>query len=654
VSHSSSATGSAPATSASLRASDSKHRADIDGLRSVAVLSVLFFHVGYSTFSGGWVGVDVFFVISGFLITRLIRDEIDAGSFSFAKFYTRRARRLFPAFIVTVTSSFVAGCVIFDPVYLQRFAGEVLYTLVGISNIFFWREGGYFAVAADYKPLLHTWSLGIEEQFYLLWPLAMVLTFRYLRRYAWLPLTLALVVSLFTADHEFYVGNENAVFFLLPSRVFEFAIGAMFVWLVERRSPRNFVRELALLLGLGMVLVAAVGFTPATPFPSLYALLPCVGAGLAMFGGSAKYAGRILTNAPMVAIGKISYSLYLVHWPIIVFYKYHRLEPLTPFEQASICAVSIALAAAMFLLVEQPVRTRAQTKALSRSEFGLRCASIAIALMVPAAVVWAKGGLLWRGSGVEISPVQIEQVEERRKELQVDEAMRKSSFSSNGDVPRLLFVGDSHSGDIAAALFLTLGADRFQYARLGFDDPCFSSTDTRHWSLRVVGTQSSCEAQLELLKRSPAVADASYIFIANYWSEDTIKGFDQGVSILKGLTKAQIVVVGQNAVFPTFDASLRYLSAGELARLNNLLFAQRSAVDLRINEELRRLAAANGLAFIDRESLVCSNRAASCQVVASSGKLLYTDRSHWSFEGLRIFGAMMVDKYGQIFQAAPR
>jgi peptidoglycan/LPS O-acetylase OafA/YrhL len=630
----------------------STYRADIDGLRSVAVLSVLFFHVGYTSFGGGWVGVDVFFVISGFLITRLISDEIDSGSFSFARFYTRRARRLFPAFIATVASSFVAAGLIFDPVHLQRFAGEVLYTLAGISNIFFWREGGYFAVAADYKPLLHTWSLGVEEQFYLLWPLTMLLALRYCRKYLWLILGLAFIVSLFAADYEFYAGNENAVFFLLPSRVFEFAIGAMFVWIVKHQPPNNVVRELALLLGLGMIGASAGWFTPRTPFPSLYALLPCLGAGLAIFGGSASYAGRILTNAPMVGIGKISYSLYLVHWPIIVFYRYHRLEPLTGFEQASICAISIAIAVLLFVFVEQPIRRPAPTKALSRAEFGLRCMGIAFALMVPAAVVWAKGSLFWRGPGTEISPIEIEQVEERSKEYQVDAMVRKTTFASSVRAPKLLFLGDSHSGDIAAALYLAFGADKFQYARITFDDPCFDSSDTRHWSLRLLGTKSSCEQQLELLQGSAALADADYVFIANYWDEDTINGFDEGLAILRGLTKAQIVVVGQNAIFPTFDPSLRYLGRDQLAQLNHTLFAQQSMVDVRINEQLRRFAATDGLIFIDRQSLVCSNATASCQVVASSGKLLYTDRSHWSYEGRRIFGTMIVEKYRRLFQEA--
>jgi len=190
------------------------------------VLSVLFFHVGLPGFSGGWVGVDVFFVISGFLITRLIVDEIDAGSFSYAGFYTRRARRLFPSFIFTVAVSFIVGSLIFDRVYLQHFAGEVMYALVAASNVFYWLDGGYFGVAEQYKPLLHTWSLGVEEQFYLIWPLSILLMMRYARRWVLPLLALAALASLFIAQYLFDLGKERAAFLLLPGRIFELAMGA--------------------------------------------------------------------------------------------------------------------------------------------------------------------------------------------------------------------------------------------------------------------------------------------------------------------------------------------------------------------------------------------------------------------------------------------
>jgi peptidoglycan/LPS O-acetylase OafA/YrhL len=625
------------------------YRADIDGLRSVAVLSVLFFHVGFKAFSGGWVGVDVFFVISGFLITRLIVDEVDRGSFSFGKFYARRARRLFSSFIFTIVVCFVAGSLILDPVYWQHFAGEIVYSLAAASNIFYWLDGGYFGIAEEYKPLLHTWSLGVEEQFYLIWPLAITLMLRYKPRFVWPILGAAFVASLLAAEYFFYADRADAVFFLLPSRIFEFAIGAMLVWLLRSEPASEPIRVAALILGLALITYSVFFFTIQTPFPTVYALIPCGGAALVIYGGTADHLRSILGNPPMVWIGKVSYSLYLIHWPIIVFYKYHRLTPLTHIEQIAICICSLAAASLMYVFIEQPFRNPRRVQFSSNAALGFVCTAAVIILLIPASIIWAKGTLLWRGSGLSISNAELEQVEEQRKQDDVDNLLVDRSFAAADSRSRLMFLGDSHGGDIAGTLFLTLGADRFDYARLGFDDPCFSTVDSRPWILQIVGRQTACAVQISALKKSRSFAEAQYVFIANYWSEDTIKGFAEGLALLRSLTKAKIIVVGQNATFPTFDSSLRFLGTHQSQLLNTSFFEQQSSIDRKINEQLKLLASANGLGFINRQALVCSNSTARCRVVDADGKLLYSDRTHWSYPGRKVFGEMMVKKFGRLF-----
>ena len=625
-----------------------KYRPDIDGLRAIAVLSVMFFHVGFGWFGGGWVGVDVFFVISGFLITRLIRDEYEAGTFSFAGFYARRARRLFPSFFFTVAASFIAGSVIFDPVYLQHFAGEVVYAIVAAANFFYWLDGGYFGVAEQYKPLLHTWSLGVEEQFYLVWPLTIVLALRYCRRYLWLVLTAASLASLFLAEYFFWDDKARAVFLLLPGRIFEFAIGAMLVWLVKYQRRSRPLLDAALVLGLALIFVAVFGFTTKTPFPGIYALVPCLGAALAIFGGTSTHLRWILANRLMVGIGKISYSLYLVHWPIIVFYRYHRLNPLDHLEQAMICVGSIVAATLMYTLIEQPFRDPRRVKFSSRAALGLACTVAMMILLIPSAIVWAKGRLLWRGSVLEISAGQLQELEQVRKQNEVDDFLRDRPFA-DGHRIKLMFVGDSHSGDIAAAMFLTLGDEKYDYARLTFAPDCFSSIDRRPWILRMTRTKSLCESQLDALRKSRSVAEADYLFVVDRWSQESIKGFPEGLALLRNLTKARIIIVGQNAVFPTFDDSLRFIDRSRLARLNRVMYDAKSPEDVLINEELQTLAAKNGLEFIDRQSVVCSQATMLCKLLAPDGKFLYTDTNHWSYEGRRVFGRLMVQRFGNLF-----
>jgi hypothetical protein len=331
-----------------------------------------------------------------------------------------------------------------------------------------------------------------------------------------------------------------------------------------------------------------------------------VGAALAIFGGTAAQLRWILANPLMAGIGKISYSLYLVHWPVIVFYSYHCLAPLDRVEQVLICIGSTLAAALMYVFIEQPFRDPRRIRFSSRAALGLACMAGVLVLLIPAAIVWAKGTLAWRGSITQVSPEQFAQTEELRRQDQVDDLLRDRSFSNGSGRTRLLFVGDSHSGDIAAALFLTLGSANYDYARLGFAPACFSSVDRRPWILRLTRAQGPCQSQTEALRTSRSLAQADYLFVANRWTNDSVKGFSEGLALLRSLSRARIILVGQNATFPTFDDSLRFLDSGQLQRLNQVLYRQRSLGDVEIDQTLRQLASANALGFIDRQPLVCS------------------------------------------------
>ena len=229
-----------------------KYRSDIDGLRAIAVLAVLFFHLEIPYFGGGFVGVDIFFVISGFLITRLIKGEIDnTGSFDFKRFYVRRIRRLFPALFVTLLSTAIVSAFVFSPSHLERFGGALSSALLSVSNFYFWLESDYFDLSAILKPLLHTWSLSIEEQFYLIWPVSLFFLIKLKKKWvAPFVLLFATLVSLYLnfvfADGNVQLINQyvpfledkinhgrSTIFFLMPFRIFEFAIGGLLVWMIQ-------------------------------------------------------------------------------------------------------------------------------------------------------------------------------------------------------------------------------------------------------------------------------------------------------------------------------------------------------------------------------------------------------------------------------------
>ncbi len=393
-----------------------EYRPDIDGLRSFAVLAVVLFHLDIPFLSAGFIGVDIFFVISGFLITRLIKHELEvSASLSYSEFYLRRARRLLPSLFFTIFVSLVCAVILLSPDHLARFGAAALHASLSLSNFYFWQEAGYFDVAATMKPLLHTWSLSIEEQFYIIWPFALSSLILLKRNWITVPTILCILfLSLFLnhifADGESSILRSNApiiadifndgpstLFYLLPFRMYEFLIGALLVWLNEYRCKINTLEEFFLFLGFCLVGMSFVFFNENTVWPGLSALLPCIGTALIIFSGRAKFFGLFLSNRLAVNIGQISYSLYLIHWPIIVFYKHIILRPLSHIEQFGLLTLSLICATLMYRFIEQPFRLRKQSKnRLSASSFGLVSALIILGIILPSSNMWATNGWVWR------------------------------------------------------------------------------------------------------------------------------------------------------------------------------------------------------------------------------------------------------------------
>ncbi len=336
-----------------------KYRPDIDGLRAVAILPVLLFHAGIGAFAGGYVGVDVFFVISGFLITRIIYTEIEQGSFSILKFYERRARRILPALFATCLFCIVMAWWLFVPLDFKDFARSLVAAMLFVSNFLFMDETGYFAQPSEIKPLLHTWSLAVEEQYYIVFPLFLVIVAKFLRNYLGLS-----VVVITAASFAFCVWATDYrpvyAFFLSPSRAWELLIGSILALGVLPLIDNKQVLNALSVLGLGLILLAIFTFNADTSFPGWQAAIPCVGAGLLIYanGQTETIGGRILSFKPFVWIGLISYSLYLWHWPIIVFAKYHVGGELSPAMLWGLIGVSIAVAALSWKFVEQPFRRK--------------------------------------------------------------------------------------------------------------------------------------------------------------------------------------------------------------------------------------------------------------------------------------------------------
>ncbi len=616
------------------------YRADIDGLRAIAVVAVILYHFGFEAFGGGYVGVDVFFVISGFLITRMIRAQVAAGTFSFSNFYVRRARRLFPALFATIVATLGAAYLLFSPQHLERFGGSILHALFAAANFYFWGESGYFDADAAVKPLLHTWSLGVEEQFYLLWPALLVLLLRRSSRSALVFIAAAGTLSLLLAE-RWLGSDEAAAFFLLPPRVMELALGAAMVWITDREPRNKLLLEPLVWAGLALIALSVLSYSETTPFPGLTSLVPCVGTALLIYGGRARYSGRILSNRPAVGIGLISYSLYLVHWPLLVFYRYYKLDEPSRLESWVLIAISFAAAALMYRFIENPIRRGIRKeRRLSAPVFGLACLALTLIVAAPAAAAWLGGGWAWR-LPAEVREAARDLPEKRQSSWQYVEG-KAASRDFDPTLTNVLITGDSHAKDFFNAVHLN--EHRFEgleFRHLALRDQCYyllgDGPPTRDLRRR---EQAECVEQVRLFESSPLVDAAEYVVVSTRWNALSFGNADAFHRFLEG-RGPRLVLLGRTAEFGNVpDLVVRF---GRLHGVERFVASRRRTRFDRLNAKLELKARELGVLYLDKLAFLCTRDRTSCDVLDENGDLLFLDYGHWSVEGARHFGGKMAE-----------
>lgn len=431
------------------------YRRDIDGLRAIAVLAVVLFHFGVPGITGGFVGVDVFFVISGFLITSIIWREREAGRFSFVDFWARRARRILPALLVMMFTSLVAGWFLMAPKDYSELGRSIHNQVIFISNLFFMRQDGYFDTASDMKPMLHTWSLSVEEQFYIAFPLLLALLSSRLKQ--WRSALFVLLLVSFAASVWAVAHEPDKAFFLLPMRAWELLAGSMLAVMPARAGRVSpLLAQTVSLFSLGLILVAVLGYDASTAFPGAAALLPVLGVvGLIWANGQhATWVGRLLGSRVLVGIGLISYSWYLWHWPVLVFGKYASIFGLSSWALAGLFVLSLVLGYLSWRFVEGPFRER-------RLLAGRR--AILIAGLVGLSGLGLIGkGLVWSdGFASRLSPqaLQFAQAHTWSPTLmsclsddKKDPHRKLCHFGPQASAARALVWGDSHASALIPAL----------------------------------------------------------------------------------------------------------------------------------------------------------------------------------------------------------
>lgn len=338
-----------------------KYRSEIDGLRALAVVPVLLFHAGFRAFSGGFVGVDVFFVISGYLITSILIHEFRAGDFSIGKFYERRARRILPALFLVLMACVPMAWIWLSPKDINDFSNSLIAISLFVSNFYFWLSSGYFETASELKPLIHTWSLSVEEQYYLIYPVFLWCIWRFGARVMIWVLILMLLTSLCVAQWLAYIKPIFA-FYMLPTRSWELMIGGLAAIYASHINVKidckKMAHQIASIAGILLIIYAILFYDQTMGFPGLFALAPTIGTSLILlFATKNTLVGRVLGAQPMVWIGLISYSLYLWHQPLFAVARSIGPKEILPLDYLWLIALCFTLAYLTWKFVEQPFRS---------------------------------------------------------------------------------------------------------------------------------------------------------------------------------------------------------------------------------------------------------------------------------------------------------
>ncbi len=608
------------------------YRREIDGLRAVAVIPVMLFHAGVAVFSGGYVGVDVFFVISGYLITSILIAELEKGDFSIARFYERRARRILPALVFVMLCCIPFAWRWMLPLELKDFSKSLVAVTWFASNILFWREDGYFAPAAELKPLLHTWSLAVEEQYYLLFPLFLALFWRFGRnRVVWSIAGLA-VISLLVSEWG-WRHNPSANFYLAPSRAWELFAGSLCAfWLSRREQPTNSAASLA---GLALIVFGIFRYDDATPFPSLYALAPVLGTALIiLFGGAGSLTARLLGLPVFVGIGLISYSAYLWHQPLFAFARLRSIGEPSLALMLGLAGLALLLAWFSWRFIERPFR-KGRDSVLPTRRAVFMASGAAAALMTSLGVIgMAQDGFPTRLSADKRRIAATAIASPMRDKCHFDLKSRFSAAESCvyfGKTPTIAVYGNSHGVELAYALATALRPSGRLVAHFTVSQcqPIFTTFVSRYCN-------DFYQSRLEYLTGSATITTVVLAFRYENGGSQSARALVGMANLLAASGKTVVLVLQA----PTLERPvLHYLRPWAADDRENLLFERRQAWQDKSRDMTAAMSRLDpNVRVVDAADAFCEG--ASCYAIRD-GNALYFDDNHMSLKGAERVAAVI-------------
>lgn len=621
-----------------------QYRPDIDGLRAIAVLSVFINHLSASALPGGFIGVDIFFVISGFLITSQVHKEICEGNFSIKQFYKRRINRIAPVLMLVIVTTLLVGLIVLSPADLIRLGKSSAYAMVGLSNVFFWREyGSYFAGNSAEAPLLHTWSLGVEEQFYLIWPLLTLLLFKVGRRYMLTILAILTVAAIAVSQAGVNVAT-SAAYYLLPTRFFELMIGGVLALLVVHVQPTTRLQsQFSLVAGFVLIIGSLALISKSSPFPGVTAVWPCIGAALLIWAGSGRFtSSRLLLSRPMVFIGLISYSLYLWHWPIIAYLNYLNIA-IGPIVGTGVVVAAVGLSWLSWKFVETPMRRTGVSLTFSKV-FAQRFVIPVVALVsIGGAAAYTKGfPQRFDPRVVELETALESKPNILRSGCHVPTALYDTPPSEKcrlgSEKPTLdgILIGDSVANHFTGMLDVMAKAQSISLMDYTMDGcPPILGYDTG----KEPSYKEKCLKRNEAIYKNIKAAKYSRVVLAGNWPQGDLAG-DQLMSSIEAVleTGAKVTLIVTNE---EIDRASTCVIRHVMYEINGNCEGVRRGPPAYFKKIAARFPQVH---MVDPNLVICQSGKCSPMI---QGKLIYRDNLHLNDIGSRLVGSSMLQR-GQL------
>lgn len=615
------------------------HLPQIDSLRAIAVIAVVFFHFELLSFSGGFIGVDIFYVISGYLFTSIIISNTKNKKFNLIDFYLRRVRRILPLLYIIIFAVLILGLFIFNSLHYDRLIESSFSAITFVSNNFFTSEVGYFDNNKIFKPLLHTWSLSVEIQFYLIWPLIVFYSYKIFKEKFLIPIFFIFCFSFFlsiilTPRFEGYFYNSYL-------RLFEFCMGSFCLY-----YKNNFFKkkaDLIFLVGISLIIYSIFFITSDDIFPGYNALIPCIGAFLIIISsGNLKLFKKFFINNFFTYIGKISYSIYLIHWPVLVYFNYIFFEKNNIIFKIILIIVTLLFSSLTYKYIEQPFRSK------KNKRFKINLFKLILLLSVIFVIISTLNLHLNKLNDYFTDNIKSKKIDNtilksrsifNEYNSQQSKNLKKKNYFNNKNNNNVLVMGDSHGLD----LFITLDKNEYfsEFEKIFYDFRrfhCFKKKTNNDKIItflrKIINKKNTCQIILNNFNNIDIIDyellnETDVVIIHSSWVKDI--DLDKLKRFIQKYKKIKIILINRKPAF----IDIPTLYSKTIGDLNRLSFKYLNKNIYIINKNLKKEAYNNNIVYLDIFNLVCSDK--ECDVIYND-EILLSDEDHWSLYGWKYFG----------------